>query len=182
MFHVYCATSKDLSDWDDYGCFCDSTQTASLVIERQQVDETDKCCKEHDKCYVAAPSSCDCHKVQSFAFNARCNDWKLAKGFCEDVFRISQNDECKHYCCQCDFIGAECLAHRRNTKTDRLWRNWLDPTKSQCNQRCGKVPGCDCKPGINCFCRVVQPFLKNEGFCSKLTTNLCIHLLTEVKL
>ncbi|XP_062500732.1 uncharacterized protein LOC134177969, partial [Corticium candelabrum] len=145
-FHVYCATLQNLSEWNDYGCFCDSSKTADLVIDRQPVDETDKCCKEHEKCYSAAPSSCDCHKVQSFAYNAGCNDWKLDKGFCEDVFLTSQNNECKRYCCQCDFTGAECLAHGRNTKVDKLWHNWLDPTKSQCNQKCGKVTGCDCKP------------------------------------
>ena len=125
-----------------------------MLTIRQPVDATDNCCKKHDECYSAAPPGCNCSTVQLIAHSARCTNWKQ---ICSNVNLLSGIDQCTPHCCQCDFNGANCLLQNQKSKEDKLWRNWMDPNKGQCTQRCGKVPGCDCQPGGDndssiCYC------------------------------
>ena len=106
----------------DYGCYC------GVGGEGIPVDETDKCCYTHDKCYDAFDTSLVTYVV-GYEYECHGN-----RGKCD----ADANSEYEQNLCECDRAAAECFLRYRNTKSDSLFNIDTDA--------CCSVPlGKDCK-------------------------------------
>ncbi|CAF0844902.1 unnamed protein product [Adineta steineri] len=97
--------------YNGYGCWCGKGNRGDLVV-----DETDRCCQIHDRCWEAVEINHGCDPFW------RIYDYKTLANHtiqCTDPIKT-----CDYHSCQCDKAAVECFARHRNTSYDSDFDNW----------------------------------------------------------
>lgn len=88
-------TNRSPLDYVNYGCYCGVSGFG------EPVDEIDKCCQQHDRCYHETKKLGNCSpKVTSYKFKLDDN-----KAFCTD-----DKNQCKFKTCECDRNVTLCFS------------------------------------------------------------------------
>nr|P81166.1 RecName: Full=Basic phospholipase A2 nigroxin A; Short=svPLA2; AltName: Full=Phosphatidylcholine 2-acylhydrolase [Micrurus nigrocinctus] len=107
---IKCTNTRHWVSFTNYGCYCGYGGSGTPV------DELDKCCQVHDKCYDTAKHVCKCSPSMTM-YSYDCSEGKLT---CKD-----NNTKCKDFVCNCDRTAALCFAKAPyNNKNFKI-----DPTK-----------------------------------------------------
>ncbi|XP_029204188.1 basic phospholipase A2 acanthin-1-like isoform X2 [Acropora muricata] len=111
---VACSTNRSMFDYVDYGCWCGSGGSG------KPVDQTDRCCLEHDLCYS---------KIRNDG--SVCEGWSLFYIFfssysytgcrrCEPEYKYPVDEkykDCKKAICECDSQAAKCFGEAHYNKS-----------------------------------------------------------------
>lgn len=111
---VACSTNRSMFDYIDYGCWCGSGGSG------KPVDQTDRCCLEHDLCYS---------KIRNDG--SVCEGWSLFYIFfssysytgcrrCEPEYKYPVDEkykDCKKAICECDSQAAKCFGEAHYNKS-----------------------------------------------------------------
>ncbi|XP_015756807.1 PREDICTED: basic phospholipase A2 nigroxin B-like [Acropora digitifera] len=102
QFHrmIACETNRTSSSYYDYGCYC------GYGGGGEPVDETDKCCQIHDKCYDAVKDAKLCTFSSSIYWRVYSRD-----GTCTGC--ADPEGTCKRAICECDGAASRCFKHAK---------------------------------------------------------------------
>ncbi|XP_038049126.1 phospholipase A2 AP-PLA2-I-like isoform X2 [Patiria miniata] len=99
-----------------YGCYC------GLGGQSTPLDDTDRCCVEHDNCYKRAVTKDICRVWDTYAVWYKFEENTDASGKCsikckaEDEYSsLITKAKCRAFMCECDRQGAQCFADKRPT-------------------------------------------------------------------
>ncbi|XP_028402387.1 phospholipase A2, minor isoenzyme-like [Dendronephthya gigantea] len=90
---VRCATGRDPFDFVNYGCHC------GLGGRGKTLDDIDRCCHSHDRCYRRLRSKGICNIFQIYLKSYRHSCYKCS----------SRNTGCSKGLCICDRKAAKCF-------------------------------------------------------------------------
>ncbi|XP_013890232.1 phospholipase A2 [Austrofundulus limnaeus] len=100
--------------YSDYGCYCGHKGTVTPV------DEVDKCCQTHGRCYETFKMTQGCESIFINPFlliyKYSCVDQQVT---CSDS---DSNDECQAALCECDRAAAHCFSNKTyNPQNEHLY-------------------------------------------------------------
>ncbi|KAJ7337919.1 Phospholipase A2 [Desmophyllum pertusum] len=102
---VNCMTNRSRFDYSDYGCWC------GMGGSGETVDEVDKCCKIHDKCFVSLMYT-KCYfpfHVYTVVYNYQgCRQCDPISSYSSWEDKVDV--ECKKGVCDCDSAAALCFS------------------------------------------------------------------------
>ncbi|XP_078000574.1 phospholipase A2 AP-PLA2-I-like [Glandiceps talaboti] len=103
-------------DYNGYGCWC------GLGGEGPTLDDTDKCCQEHDWCYERARDFSGCEGAQIYyvmydyeTSNCESPEASIHCSSKADYGFFESDAACKAAICQCDADLALCFARHRDS-------------------------------------------------------------------
>ncbi|CAL8341444.1 unnamed protein product [Arctogadus glacialis] len=99
---IICVMPDSWPAWDyaDYGCYC------GLGGSGAPVDDLDRCCQVHDKCYSNSMQHDECWPIFDNPYTEHYfYDCKNHEVTCR-----ARNNECEMFICECDRKAAECFA------------------------------------------------------------------------
>lgn len=99
-FMITCAVGRSPLDYNGYGCFC------GLGGGGTPVDDTDRCCEIHDKCYTDVQNSGSCPFDAAIYLISYSR--KECYG-CEPESYYWFYGECRHALCMCDSEAVQCF-------------------------------------------------------------------------
>ncbi|KXJ14279.1 phospholipase A2 A2-actitoxin-Cgg2a [Exaiptasia diaphana] len=105
-------TKRDPTDYWNYGCWC------GLGGKGTPLDETDRCCKEHDLCFNQLTRSRICGRYEVYRKNYYHTGLKCYTGW--------WSSRCGRGICKCDVAAVKCFRRSRFNKSYRKYK------KSQC--------------------------------------------------
>ncbi|XP_077457371.1 phospholipase A2 [Stigmatopora argus] len=85
--------------YNDYGCWCGFGGTGNPV------DDLDKCCKVHDKCYESSRKKPGCTNISDLPY-VLVYDYTCSDG---QVSCSATNNKCQSAVCECDRVAAHCF-------------------------------------------------------------------------
>ncbi|CAG02506.1 unnamed protein product, partial [Tetraodon nigroviridis] len=84
--------------YNEYGCWCGVGGSGTPV------DDVDRCCRTHDKCYEASREVPGCAEILPYIidYEFTCSNQQVT---CSAI-----NDPCEATVCECDRVAAHCFA------------------------------------------------------------------------
>ncbi|XP_036000474.1 phospholipase A2-like isoform X1 [Fundulus heteroclitus] len=100
--------------YNEYGCWC------GLGGGGTPVDDVDRCCEVHDKCYQSSRKIPGCEGIfdlpHIIAYDFSCSNKQV---HCS----AATNDKCQAAVCECDRVAAHCFARHTYNPDNK----YLDP-------------------------------------------------------
>ncbi|XP_078082959.1 phospholipase A2, minor isoenzyme-like [Mustelus asterias] len=100
--------SSPILDYNGYGCNCGFGGTGTYI------DELDKCCLEHDRCYRQAKKDHCRYLIDSPYFEVYYSSCAGNKINCS-----GKNDPCESDICNCDRTAAICFSQSKYNKENK---------------------------------------------------------------
>ncbi|KAM7438396.1 Phospholipase A2 [Porites harrisoni] len=117
---IWCEVGRNPLDYNPYGCWC------GVGGKGQPVDEIDRCCYVHDKCYDAVVDSGICGWFSEYTVYAIPYITRGCSG-CASTGWFS-NSKCQKALCECDGAFARCVRDHNS----KFQNSYKDYDKSSC--------------------------------------------------